>query len=916
MWFPMADVTAQIDSVREGLLRVGFPEDQFRTEVAIPGRSDRVPLVAFSNQPFDSRTASVAVVLGQQIAESEIASLRPLGAPLVFRCLPNCYEMWKQGVFRPAFHLRLEPQELASFFEHHRRNLAPESIYRAKVWGRLDHSFQLDFVDTGLLPLVEEESGQKLTQLMERLVAETKDALGWAEVSEVDGRWLLQATFWLLAAKILQDKAVPGFVRLELTDVEQVYSRLGRHYNREHPRPVQVRNRQRRLALVSTAEEIKAFAHCGLVSTEALAHLYESALINRTTRQKLGTHSTPTWLVDYIVGRLRPWVELGIAVEDRKVFEPACGHAGFLIAAMRLLSELLPTGWHQPRHTYLRERLHGIEVDGFALEIARLSLTLADVPNPNGWALAEENMFKADRLADGVRGSTIVLGNPPFENFDPDERQSGWLPNKAAETFRHVVAHMPPGGVFGFVLPQTFLRARQANEVRRVLLRDYEIAEVSLFADKVFRYGEPESSVLIGRRLTHPPTHGVSVRYRRIREGQIDEFRQTYEAGTDVAVQQDQLANAKDSSMLVPDLNEVWQVLAAMPRFEQFADIGKGFDFKGDDDASIPKNVQKMAETPGGNFVAGFSSWRRDQMTHQLPKLAGLNLSASVIASERRGTTTGIPQVLLNYARVSREAWRLKAIIDSQGHPVTSRFLVVRPKGDGVSLAALWALCNSPVANAYAYCLSGKRDILAGDIRQMPVPDLYKSNLNALEHAVTVYLNDAEHVASNVNHESAGRGRKIDPRQLLFQPGNPSSASEGPTSQNERLKSLHWRIDAEVLQLYNLPSAFERRILDLFRGIRRRGVPFDQTAYFSRDFTDLDRLGDLLAITIDWPKTNRRRARLMDLEEAGELTATQATELQSLQRLADASVSLTKPGTTAEIDRVVENLKRRGVWTE
>ena len=56
---------------------------------------------------------------------------------------------------------------------------------------------------------------------------------------------------------------------------------------------------------------------------------------------------------------------------------------------MRLLSELLPANWREPRRDYLRKRLRGVESDPFALEIARLSLTLADVPNPNGWALAE-----------------------------------------------------------------------------------------------------------------------------------------------------------------------------------------------------------------------------------------------------------------------------------------------------------------------------------------------------------------------------------------------------------------------------------------------------------------------------------------------------------------------------------------------
>jgi type I restriction-modification system DNA methylase subunit len=216
----------------------------------------------------------------------------------------------------------------------------------------------------------------------------------------------------------------------------------------------------------------------------------------------------PPWLVDYIVGRLRPWIE-EMSVGARRVFEPACGHAAFLISAMRLLSEMLPTDWQESRLSYLRRRLHGVEIDPFALEIARLSLTLADVPNPNGWALTEGSMFSADRLEHGVREATIVVSNPPFENFDAKDRRHGWLPNKAAETFRRVVEHLPQGGVFGFVLPQTFLRSKQAAPVRETLLREYEIAEISLFADKVFRYGESESAVVIGRRLSQ----GVLPRY-------------------------------------------------------------------------------------------------------------------------------------------------------------------------------------------------------------------------------------------------------------------------------------------------------------------------------------------------------------------------------------------------------------------
>ena len=389
-------------------------------------------------------------------------------APLVFACLPDCFQVWSQNAARPVFRHRLTEQQLPQFFDSHRQELSPEAIYRAKVWGRLDREYQLDFVDAGLIPVVEEEAGQRLTDLVERTVRQAKEQLGWDEISASDGQWLLKAVFRLLAGKILHDKAVPGFIRLNLTDVDKVDQLLARHYNSGSPRPLPVGGKKKREALEAAASRIQEFGHCGCVSTEVLAYLYENALIDKVTRSNLGTHSTPTWLVDYIVGRLRPWIE-DLPADQRRVFEPACGHAGFLISAMRLLSELLPPGWHEPRREYLRQRLRGVEADPFALEIARLSLTLADVPNPNGWALTEADMFQGDCLERGVRDATIVLANPPFENFDAPSCREGWLPNKAAETFRRVIENLPAGALFGFVLPQTFLRSAQATGVRRLL---------------------------------------------------------------------------------------------------------------------------------------------------------------------------------------------------------------------------------------------------------------------------------------------------------------------------------------------------------------------------------------------------------------------------------------------------------------
>ncbi len=915
----MVQLAPEIIPIRDGLLGVGFRKDRLRSDLPIPDRDGTVPLLAFADRPFDSRTASVAVIQGQEIGDSDIAALRPLGAPLVFACLPGHFQFWTQGANRPAFQRRLTARQLPRFFDQNRQDFAPGSIYRAKVWGRLEDSYQLEFVDAGLMPLVEEEAGRKLTQLVERVVTGTKKQLGWGKsFSDADGRWLIQSTFWLLAAKILQDKEVRGFVRLNLTDVKLVYERLAKHYDSRAPRPVRVGGRARQDALVAAAEQIKSFGHCGCVSTEALAHVYESALIDRVTRRKLGTHSTPTWLVDYIVGRLRPWIEDEIPVEERRVFEPACGHAAFLISAMRLLSEVLPTDWHEARHGYLRRRLHGIEIDRFALEIARLSLTLADVPNPNGWALTEATMFPTDRLERGVREATIVLGNPPFENFDTKDRRQAWLPNKAAETFRRVVEYLPQGGVFGFVLPQTFLHSKQATAVRETLLRDYEIDEISLFADKVFRYGESESAVVIGRRLAQGASRTYTVRYQRVREGQIEEFSRTYQPGSAERVTSERFVNSGSSSLFVPDLDAVWGFLSALQKLKKFAEVGKGFEHKPEHDPTLPANTvrESPVEIEGVELTPGFARWTKQQLTHQLPAIVWLNLDPDTIKCPRKGTTTGIPQVLLNYARVSREAWRLKAIIDEQGHPVTSRFNVVRPKPGGPCLRVIWAILNSPIGNAYAYSISGKRDVLAGDIRQMRVPDFTKCDLAHLERAVADYLEVARTIPVEEKRQPRKQRRKEDSRQKNLFADMADREAPPNDALKEQLKVLHWRIDAEVLRLYNLPAAMERKVLDLFRGIRRRGVPFEQTEYFPKGFTELDRLSDLLAITSDWPKTNRRRAKLIDLEEEGRLTPARADELENLQRLADASVSLLQPVQLEGADRIIENLKRRGLWEE
>ena len=65
------------------------------------------------------------------------------------------------------------------------------------------------------------------------------------------------------------------------------------------------------------------------------------------------------------------------------------------------------------RREYLRKRLYGCDIDSFALEIARLRLTLVDVPNPNGWNLQiadifYENLLYTCRSCNSAKSDQIV----------------------------------------------------------------------------------------------------------------------------------------------------------------------------------------------------------------------------------------------------------------------------------------------------------------------------------------------------------------------------------------------------------------------------------------------------------------------------------------------------------------------------
>ena len=103
--------------------------------------------------------------------------------------------------------------------------------------------------------------------------------------------------------------------------------------------------------------------------------------------------------------------------------------------------------------------------------------------------------------------------------------------------------YLPPGGVFGVVVPQGVLRDKESKAVR-LLLAQFDLSEVGIFADNLFEHGDHEAAVLIGRRTKEHARRAV-LHYRRVREQDMEAFKDRLAFSSEREVLQTQFARRR-----------------------------------------------------------------------------------------------------------------------------------------------------------------------------------------------------------------------------------------------------------------------------------------------------------------------------------------------------------------------------------
>lgn len=793
--------------------------------------SVEIPLVGFATRERDMDSACIAVVDGGGDPVAAVRSCYELAAPVVWVRHNGSMDWWIQKQNTPVRFQSTPVGQFAALVRQYKDKLDPISIYQGRTLARINPAKQLDFVDAGLLPIRREEAGKKLHDTVESMIAATLKAMKRSNPGKDALRDVFTSVFRMLAGKILKDKGIGDFPAVDLRKPKAVLRAVAAHYDTTNTTPAKPASGYD--VLKDAAALLASAGSFAVVSPESLAYVYEHTLVTRELRKKLGIHATPPWLVDYMVWQLYDWVR-EIPVGDRHVFEPACGHAPFLLSMMRLLRMEMHGRTDKAVHAYLKDHVHGVEIDDFAREIARLSLTLADIPNPNGWDLQSGDMFASDVLMREAKRCRILLSNPPYEAFDKkdvakyDVDHRPTQQGKAVEVLHRTIKNLPDGAVFAVVVPQGVLHNTDARATREVLLRDFDIREVCLFADKVFEEGEPESVVVIGRRR-RGEVPSLTLKYRRVREDGMARFASSYVPDSEADVPIAEFHASSEKELRSPDLPHVWAALRSNPRLSKVADVGQGFSFA---QKGLVEEARRLGNRQTADAVRAFIDGHTHIDIWGVPKAIWLSPGRTPVSPWRSGAHTGQPQIVLNRTRIKRNPWRLKAMLDIHGHALKNNLLCIRPTSAGVSPLVLWALVNSPVANAFVACDTMKRDNSETFLAELPLPRVdLRRDTGRLEAAAKQYMELASSRAASIRATASNKKHSAP----LFE--SPVSVATGPTDAQVREALL--ALDAETMRLYSLPAKLERQLLEYFRGKERRGVGCTFGDYYPAGFKSL-----------------------------------------------------------------------------
>lgn len=783
-----------ISQVENAFIRIGYRQNLIQRDykyvdlfsTGMPIRT--VNYAIFGQEPFDYRSACFGIQIAKPNRSTDVVvnELKSLGAPQIFIINNGKTERWAITEREPLFKDEYETASLPNVITQNQRDWEPQAIIRAKSGFARPGPRQLDFVDIGLLPALDYEASQKIDHLLRAVLNYAEEDFKRCRLS-FDTPAVFQVVFGLLAAKVIKDRNIPNSHSIDFSIPQTALKTVRDHYGFSL---AALASKIPKLTLASISQKIGKIFPLNNISVDTLTYIYENTFVSPKSRKELGIHSTPSYIADYILSQI-PIEDL--QREQWHVTDPMCGHGIFLIAAMRRMKSLLPGNWNgKQRHTFFVNHLHGIEIDPFSIEVARMCLMLADFPEPNGWDLEIHDVF-ANKILDTIISKTMILvGNPPFETIE-DRRPKI---RKPVELLRRVLPILPNNAFVGLVLPRSFVDGSGYKKERDVFLSDFEIISLTCLPDRIFLHSDAETVIIVAQKQRAQGKGNVL--YREVRDSDREDFRIHHRVTREDNVPQSYFNDKKQGRFIVPLLREIWERLEGYTCLDKMVDISIGVQYKPKLEREKLSEIIRDEPFPGSkpgisNVTQGFMQFVAEDTNYM-----------STDRQYRRFETSTAwdlpwdkPKVIVPASRMSRGPWRYAAAIDKNGRIISRRFYIIWPKSKTFDVAMLAALLNSPIAEAYIYDHSFQKDIPKRVYADIPIPEISFDTKQIIDYLVNHYL-------------KVLRKDETEARKTLFQ------------------------IDAEILKLYKLPPRLERQLLDIFWGYQRP-VPFEFKGYISPD---------------------------------------------------------------------------------
>ena len=385
-----------------------------------------------------------------------------------------------------------------------------------KLWG-FCHTLRHDGIDYG--DYIEQITYLLFLKMAEERAVEVPAGCDWAALRNRSGTGL---TDHYIEALRLLGKA-PGMLGQIFAGAQSRFSN-----------PV---NLKRLITLIDETDwtalgvDVKAAAYEGLLEKAA-----------SEGKKGAGQYFTPRVLIQSIVRCMRPDPR---SSRTFTICDPACGTAGFLVAAYEWLVDQTKGGAldRELAPRVKRSTYYGTELVARPRRMALMNLVLHGI---------EPIIELRDAIYEVPSGQRfdVVLTNPPFgtkgANQAPDNDDfTVATSNKQLNFIQHVLTILKPGGRAAMVLPDNCLFADQAGEVFKLVTEDCSLHTVlrlprgtftpysqGVKANVVFfTKGAPSSKVWIFDARTNVP--GITKKDRPLSAKHFEEFERCYGADAD-----------------------------------------------------------------------------------------------------------------------------------------------------------------------------------------------------------------------------------------------------------------------------------------------------------------------------------------------------------------------------------------------